>query len=210
MAEKAEIQSASDFKNDKKGLAARWGIELEAAKKDQEKWHVQADKIIKRFLGKVDDAYTGQRVNLFSANVQTQRAMMYGKTPKIDCKRRFDDAKDDVARVGAEILERLKAFQDGLFPRKSTVLLFEISLGDRQLQHLRDRDLEADELVAEKGELEFLWRRRIVLDQLRHRRRPAQGLLHGKGDDLGEIFLGGDDDAVGGDKGERFAIVGNQ
>ena len=107
MAEKAEIQSASDFKNDKKGLAARWSIELEAAKKDQEKWHVQADKIIKRFLGKTSDDYTGTRVNLFSANVQTQRAMMYGKTPKIECKRRFDDSRDDTARVASEILERL-------------------------------------------------------------------------------------------------------
>jgi hypothetical protein len=108
MAEKTDIQSASDFKGDKKGLAARWTVELDAAKKNQEKWHKQADKIVKRFLGKDGgEEYQGQRVNLFSANVQTQRALMYGKTPKIDCKRRFDDAQDDVARVGAEILERL-------------------------------------------------------------------------------------------------------
>jgi hypothetical protein len=109
VAEKTEIQSASDFKDDKRGLAARWTIELEAAKKEQEKWHKQADKIIKRFLSKSDEGApaSDQRVNLFTANVQTQRALMYGKTPKIECKRRFDDARDDVARVGAEILERL-------------------------------------------------------------------------------------------------------
>ena len=107
MAEKVEIQSASDFKSDKRGQQARWAVELSAAKKDQEKWHKQADKIIQRFLGKSSDDYTGQRINLFSANVQTQRAMMYGKTPKIECKRRFDDSKDDTARVASEILERL-------------------------------------------------------------------------------------------------------
>jgi hypothetical protein len=47
------------------------------------------------------------RVNLYTANVQTVRAIMYGKTPKVDCARRFADSADDVARVSAEVFERI-------------------------------------------------------------------------------------------------------
>jgi len=47
------------------------------------------------------------RWNLFSANVQTQESLLYGKTPSVSVERRFTDANDDLARVGGELLERL-------------------------------------------------------------------------------------------------------
>jgi hypothetical protein len=104
----AQIESASDFKSDARGLQDRWTVEIGAAKKESKKWRETARKLIDRFLDKRkgnEDSDT--RVNLFSANLQTQRAMMYGRTPRVDVNRRFEDGNDAVARVAAQILERL-------------------------------------------------------------------------------------------------------
>ncbi len=90
------------------GWAAYWQEELSAAKKEVEKWHTQGEKIIKRFRDERDSKAKGDtRWNLFSANILTQRPMLYGQTPKVSVDRRFADANDDLARVGAEMLERL-------------------------------------------------------------------------------------------------------
>jgi len=47
------------------------------------------------------------RVNLFTSNIQTLQALMYGKEPKVDVKRKFADPNDDIARVGGEVLQRM-------------------------------------------------------------------------------------------------------
>jgi hypothetical protein len=76
---------------------------------NQRDWTERGDKIIKRFLddrsGERRDGDT--RVNLFTANVQTLRALLYGNTPKVDVKRRFADPGDDAARLAGEMLQRL-------------------------------------------------------------------------------------------------------
>src|SRR5688572_26998569 len=91
------------------GQARRWLMEVTASKKWLEKWHKQGRDIDKRFRdereGSGSDLET--RWNLFTSNVQTQRAMIYGQVPKVSVARRFGDAQDDVARVAGEILERL-------------------------------------------------------------------------------------------------------
>jgi hypothetical protein len=91
------------------GQHRRWMMEFKAAKKAVQKWHEQGDRIIKRFLDERDDddSHAATRVNLYTANIQTVRAIMYGKTPKVDCSRRFSDSSDDVARVSAEVFERI-------------------------------------------------------------------------------------------------------
>ena len=102
------IESTADFKSGPAGEAARWAVEIEGAKKNVKKWHKQARDINKRFL---DDRAGSQkdetRLNLFTANVQTQRALMFGKEPKVDVRRRFDDHTDQIGRVCALMLERL-------------------------------------------------------------------------------------------------------
>lgn len=89
-------------------LAARWLPELAAAHAEVEKWQASGDKIIKRFKDEREAAQQSEsRMNLFTANVQTQQALLYGKVPEVSVTRRFADADDDVARVAGELLERL-------------------------------------------------------------------------------------------------------
>lgn len=86
----------------------RWNTEFAAAKKELEKWHKLGGKIVDRFRDdRPGETKDGKRWNLFSANVQTQMAVLYGQVPKVDVSRRFDDSNDDVARVAGEILERV-------------------------------------------------------------------------------------------------------
>jgi hypothetical protein len=90
------------------GQAERWTMEFAAAREKVKKWHIQAEKILDRYLDERTTATAGEsRLNLFSANVETQHAMLYGKVPSADVARRFEDPADDVARVAAEMWERL-------------------------------------------------------------------------------------------------------
>lgn len=103
-----EAMQEEKFEKTPAGQARRWQMELTAARKEVEKWHIQGSKIIKRFRDERESGREGEtRWNIFSSNIQTQRAMLYGKPPSVSVDRRFADAGDDVARVGSEILERL-------------------------------------------------------------------------------------------------------
>lgn len=97
-----------EFQETPEGWAQRWQMELSAAREALKKWHTAGDKIVKRFLDERESKAAGDtRWNLFTANVQTQRAMLYGNTPKVTVGRKFADASDDVARVAGELLQRL-------------------------------------------------------------------------------------------------------
>jgi hypothetical protein len=90
------------------GQQQRWQFEFHAARGRLKKWHKQGEQILDRYLDERTTAETGEsRLNLFTANVETQHAMLYGKVPASDVARAFSDASDDVARVAAEMLERL-------------------------------------------------------------------------------------------------------
>jgi hypothetical protein len=103
------IDSADDFADTPVGWASRLAVEISAAKKEAKKWQRESRAIIKRFLDIRQDSQPsgGQRLNIFTSNMQTLRAIMYGRTPKADVRRRFDDSGDDVARVAGEMMERL-------------------------------------------------------------------------------------------------------
>ena len=86
----------------------RWAQEFEAAKKDTEKWAKRGLKIVKRFRDERDErSQDTRRFNVFSSNIQTVTAILYGQVPRTDVGRRFDDAGDDVARVASLIAERV-------------------------------------------------------------------------------------------------------
>jgi len=104
-----KIESEQQFDDTPEGLAARWNAEMKAAQENQKVWIESGDRVVKRFLDNRSDLrFDGQtRVNLFTSNVQTLMALLYGKEPKVDVKRRFADPNDDIARVGGEVLQRL-------------------------------------------------------------------------------------------------------
>lgn len=96
------------YPNTREGWQRRWTVEIEAATKHHQDWWDMADKIVKRFVDEREEKRPeSTRINLFTANVQTLQALLFGKTPKVDVTRRFTDHMDDVARVAATILKRL-------------------------------------------------------------------------------------------------------
>ena len=103
------MSEQKDFADDPAGWASRWKVELAAARKALEPWQKRGDKIIRRFLDERGDSRNDgdTRLNLFTSNVQTLMALLFGKTPQVQVSRRFADSHDDQARVASEMLERL-------------------------------------------------------------------------------------------------------
>jgi hypothetical protein len=103
-----EEKDAAQFQDDPRGWAQRLAVEFTAARKALKKWHDAGAKVVTRFL---DDRETGEltdaRWNLFTTNIETQMATLYGQAPRVSVARRNADSKDDVARVAGEMLERV-------------------------------------------------------------------------------------------------------
>lgn len=117
------IESTESFPKDQDGnltpagQASRWTLEFATARERLKKWQSQGEKIMDRYLDERDSNNVDEsRLNLFTANVETQHAMLYGKIPGADVARQFEDAQDDVARVAAEMLERLLEPKSGNDP----------------------------------------------------------------------------------------------
>lgn len=85
----------------------RWKQELTHAKEWLKDWHLQGKEILKRLKDVRPKNSAERRVNLFTSEYLTKRAILYGKTPTVDVSRRWKDAEDDLARVGAEMMSRL-------------------------------------------------------------------------------------------------------
>lgn len=98
----------TDFADTPQGWAQRWQVELKSSREALEKWHRQGEKIVKRYRDERSAEQDGDtRWNLFTTNVQTQQASLYGQTPQVSVSRRFADSDDDVGRVAGELLQRL-------------------------------------------------------------------------------------------------------
>lgn len=97
----SEPTSEEQFTDTPTGWAARFKTEFASARKALEPWHKEAREALDAYLGK------GKKCGIYTADSQTQEAMLYGELPQVGVSRRFADAKDDVARVGAEIQERI-------------------------------------------------------------------------------------------------------
>lgn len=88
--------------------SAPWCAELRAAFKNQEKWQLQARRINERYLDKRDTVEeSANRINLFASNVSILIATLYARFPKPFVTREFEDQDDDIARVSANMMERM-------------------------------------------------------------------------------------------------------
>jgi len=118
------IQSRKDFDKDPSGQYKYWDIEMRSAFKRLKQWHTMGDVITKRYIDDrtgqgigagLHGAYSGQiagsagmfRLNLFNTNTKTIKDMLYSKLPRIDVSRIDHTGNDDVARVAAEMIERM-------------------------------------------------------------------------------------------------------
>ena len=94
--------------------AAWWANEIQVQDKElEDKWRRSADKIVDRYLDdrREDQVYADRRkYNIFWANVQILMSALYATPPAPEVKRQHLDAKDDVARTAALILQRILNF----------------------------------------------------------------------------------------------------
>ena len=91
-------------------LAKKWSVELSASKKWMAKFHERARKCEKAYIDEQDDTTrggSGGSVNIFWSNVQVTLAAIYGRLPKASVDRKHRDYQDDVARVAAEMMQRI-------------------------------------------------------------------------------------------------------
>lgn len=100
-------ETDAQFEETPSGWAKRWSFEFKAAEKLLEDFFTQGAKVNERFLDTRAEKSDEQRWNLFTSNVQTQEAMLFGQVPVADVSRRFADSRDNTARIGAEMMQRL-------------------------------------------------------------------------------------------------------
>lgn len=97
-----------------------WASEIATAEKElDEHWRTSATKVVERYLDeRKDDPVSDRRkFNIFWANTQIMKSALYATPPRPSVKRQHDDAKDDIARTAALILQRILTF--GLDKRTS-------------------------------------------------------------------------------------------
>jgi hypothetical protein len=114
------IETRKDYKDTPQGQYQYWQEELDAAHRRVKRWHKKGDRVVNRYLDKTgadrigeadenrkETARPATSLNLFYSNTTTLNSLLYGNLPTVDVSRKFADANDDVARVAAEIMERL-------------------------------------------------------------------------------------------------------
>lgn len=91
-------------------MAKRWERELQAAKKELQKFHQTGRKLVQRYLDERDGAAfdnNDAKFNLFWSNIEVLKSSLYAKPPNVDVSNTFKDSDDDVSRVAATILQRM-------------------------------------------------------------------------------------------------------
>lgn len=88
------------------GEQEHWQAELLASRKEREEFNLQGIDTIKRFAGDRKKDSKHSDFNVFYANTEIKSSALYARTPAPDIKRRFNDANDQIARVGAVALQR--------------------------------------------------------------------------------------------------------
>jgi hypothetical protein len=106
MSESVSTQS-EQFDPTPEGSARRWADEFKAAKEELKKWHDAAEESDRVYRDDNRGHDEGEKLNLHAAGVDLKEATLYGNTPRVCVERRDRDADDDVARVAAQIKERV-------------------------------------------------------------------------------------------------------
>lgn len=95
-----------------------WTVALELAKKDQEKFILRGEKIVKRYRderGEVDETTAYKKYNILWSNIRTLFPAVYAKKPKAQVERRYKDS-DPAARAASMIIERSLQYEIDHYP----------------------------------------------------------------------------------------------
>jgi hypothetical protein len=93
-------------------LARKWSTELKAAQKWMRKFTDTGQRCEKAYLdvgmsGAGESTSYSGKTNLYWSNVQVILSAIYGRLPKAEVERKFDDYDDDVARVAGIMMQRI-------------------------------------------------------------------------------------------------------
>lgn len=140
-------------------LGTRWKEEIASAKRWLQPWHDSAHKILKRLKDKSERADGERRVNLFTAEFLTKKAVLYGKTPQASVSRRWKDPADDLARVAGEMLSRhlnddISSGDDGYERALGYVLenRLSVGLGQARVRYEVETEEETNEPTTKMAE----------------------------------------------------------
>lgn len=85
----------------------RWKEEIKAAENELKDFQNRGRKVTRRFLDERDlTEHVHKWFNIYYANTNIMESALYAQLPKPSVTRRFKDYEDDIARVGALIIER--------------------------------------------------------------------------------------------------------
>ena len=109
-----DLENAPVESSDAGKLHEFWQKELKAAEKETEKFITSGRRVIQKYLDQRDQGGANStdtdgmyKLNLFWSNTQVIKGNIYAKPPKVEVRRLFKDPNDDIARVAAEILDRI-------------------------------------------------------------------------------------------------------
>lgn len=99
-----------------KKLAQPWHDELHRYEEQYKRWTERGESIVKRYRDERKDSEgTDARFNILWANIRTLKPAIYGKVPKPEVSRRYDD-QNPIARVASTILERILSYEINQYP----------------------------------------------------------------------------------------------
>jgi hypothetical protein len=99
-------------------LARRWITEIRLAEKECKQWFDRGRKVVKRYVDERSSSeQTESRFNILWSNVSTLKPAIYARAPLPVAERRYRDQQDPVAKLAAELLQKVLRFQvdDGGF-----------------------------------------------------------------------------------------------
>ena len=106
--DQGKIESLKKIPKNKNDQWERWKEEFDSAAKASRKFHKQGTKTVARYLNERKASEMDViRLNLFHSNINTVKALMFGKLPEISFSRQNMDFNDDAARVAGMMYERL-------------------------------------------------------------------------------------------------------
>ncbi len=149
-------EKSQEFEPTDEGWQKRWSAEMEASNKMLKKFIDSGRNVVSRYLDTLPrSGGHSVHVNLFTANTQTLRALLYGKIPQVDVKRRFGDPNDKVGRCAAEALRRLlntdiERHNDGYARALKHALLDRLIPGLGVIRYRYVADFDDDEEVPAK------------------------------------------------------------
>ena len=106
-AEQVENKEDLSLSKGNAGLVEMWTKELENSNNYEQKWRDEAGKYFDIYKDQYNSDYNdSKRYNVFWANTQTLRPLVFSKLPKPNITQRFLD-EDEIAKITSEMMERV-------------------------------------------------------------------------------------------------------